>query len=145
MEWLQNNYVALVVIVLIAVTFIGWLIYLCKKNGIKKIALEAILKAEEQYNTKTGQERFEYAVDFVYNKLPDFVKAILPKEIVLNIINTDTGKKVYSVLVDKSKDKYNLDVSTLSPESNYIISINEETDGNYDTQYFQKLFTIVDF
>lgn len=86
MEWLQNNYVALVVIVLIAVAFIGWLIYLCKKNGIKKIALEAILKAEEQYNTKTGQERFEYAVDFVYNKLPDFVKAILPKEIVLNII-----------------------------------------------------------
>lgn len=64
----------------------------------------------------------------------------IKNDLVLNIINTDTGKKVYSVLVDKSKDKYNLDVSTLSPESNYIISINEETDGNYDTQYFQKLF-----
>lgn len=64
----------------------------------------------------------------------------LKGDLVLNITNTDTGKRVYSVIVDKSKNKFNLDTSSLSPESNYVISINEETDGKYDTQYFQKLF-----
>lgn len=64
----------------------------------------------------------------------------LKNDLVLNITNTDTGKRVYSVMIDKTKEKFNLDTSSLSPESNYVISINEENNGSYDTQYFQKLF-----
>lgn len=97
-------------------------------DNIKRTASIELVKAEVGVNN--------ISAEFTISD-PD---QSIENDLVLNIINTDTGKKVYSVIMDKSKDKYNLDVSTLSPESNYIISINEEKDGNYDTQYFQKLF-----
>lgn len=61
-------------------------------------------------------------------------------DLVLSITNTDTGKRVYSTIVDKSKENIDIDVISLSPESNYILSINEVNNGAYNTQYFQKLF-----
>lgn len=61
-------------------------------------------------------------------------------DLVVHITNTDTGKRVYSILVDKTQSEFNIGVATLSPDANYVLSVNEETDGEYDTQYFQKLF-----
>lgn len=61
-------------------------------------------------------------------------------DLVVHITNTDTGKRVYSILVDKTQTEFNIGVATLSPDANYVLSVNEETDGEYDTQYFQKLF-----
>lgn len=60
-------------------------------------------------------------------------------DLVVHITNTDTGKRVYSTILDKAQPQ-EIIVHSLSPDSNYILSINEETDGEYDTQYFQKLF-----
>lgn len=76
------------------------------------------------------------SASFVVNDPDNTIKGNL----VLHITNTDTGKRVYSIVIDKTKPELNIGVSTLSPDSNYILSIDEEIDGEYDTQYFQKLF-----
>lgn len=76
------------------------------------------------------------SASFILNDPDNSIKGNL----VLHITNTNTGKRVYSIVVDKSQKEFNIGVSTLSPDNNYILSINEENNGKYDTQYFQKLF-----
>jgi len=76
------------------------------------------------------------SASFIVNDPDNTIKG----DLVLHITNTDTGKRVYSTVIDKTKSEVDINVSTLSPDSNYILSINEETNEEYDTQYFQKLF-----
>lgn len=61
-------------------------------------------------------------------------------DLVVHITNTNTGKRVYSTIIDKTQNEFNIGISTLTPNSNYVLSINEENSGEYDNQYFQKLF-----
>jgi len=80
--------------------------------------------------------------------LNDPDKAIKLNNLVVHITNTDTGKRVYSDVVEKlpqvqineNQLEFSVSTSSLAPEANYVISINEEKNGEYDTQYFQKLF-----
>lgn len=86
MEWLQANWLPLVIVILLCLAFIGYIAYLCKKKGLKKVALEAILFAEDKYNSTTGQERLQIAIDFVYNSLPEKIKLLLPKSLLEKFI-----------------------------------------------------------
>lgn len=94
MEWLQANWLPLLILVLVVIGFIIYLIYLSKKKGLRQVALEAILIAEEKWNTTTGKERLQIAVDYVYNYIPSYVKIFLSKEL-LNKILTDFIQKVF--------------------------------------------------
>ena len=71
-----------------------YLIYLSKKKGLRQVALEAILIAEEKWNTTTGKERLQIAVDYVYDYIPSYVKIFLSKEL-LNKILADFIQKVF--------------------------------------------------
>lgn len=82
MEWLQANWLPLTIVVGVVVIFIGYIIYLCKKTGLRKVALDAILKAEEQYHSTTGQERLQLAVDYVYEQLPALLRIAFTKDII---------------------------------------------------------------
>ena len=68
--------------------------YLSKKKGLRQVALEAILIAEEKWNTTTGKERLQIAVDYVYDYIPSYVKIFLSKEL-LNKILADFIQKVF--------------------------------------------------
>ena len=94
MEWLQANCLTLLIIVLVVIGFIIYLIYLSKKKGLRQVALEAILIAEEKWNTTTGKERLQIAVDYVYDYIPSYVKIFLSKEL-LNKILADFIQKVF--------------------------------------------------
>lgn len=94
MEWLQANWLPLLILVLVVIGFIIYLIYLSKKKGLRQVALEAILIAEEKWNTTTGKERLQIAVDYVYNYIPSYVKIFLSKEL-LNKILADFIQKVF--------------------------------------------------
>ena len=59
-----NQIILLVIVIVLAVLYV---IYLIKKYGFKKVALQAILFAEKQYNTTSGKERMNIAIDFVYD------------------------------------------------------------------------------
>ena len=94
MEWLQANWLPLLILVLVVIGFIIYLIYLSKKKGLRQVALEAILIAEEKWNTTTGKERLQIAVDYVYDYIPSYVKIFLSKEL-LNKILADFIQKVF--------------------------------------------------
>ena len=94
MEWLQANWLPLLILVLVVIGFIIYLIYLSKKKGLRQVALEAILIAEEKWNTTTGKERLQIAVDYVYDYIPCYVKIFLSKEL-LNKILADFIQKVF--------------------------------------------------
>lgn len=94
MEWLQANWLPLLILVLVVISFIIYLIYLSKKKGLRQVALEAILIAEEKWNTTTGKERLQIAVDYVYDYIPSYVKIFLSKEL-LNKILADFIQKVF--------------------------------------------------
>ena len=94
MEWLQANWLPLLILVLVVIGFIIYLIYLSKKKGLRQVALEAILIAEEKWNTTTGKERLQIAVDYVYDYIPSYVKIFLSKEL-LNKILVDFIQKVF--------------------------------------------------
>ena len=94
MEWLQANWLPLLILVLVVIGFIIYLIYLSKKKGLRQVALKAILIAEEKWNTTTGKERLQIAVDYVYDYIPSYVKIFLSKEL-LNKILADFIQKVF--------------------------------------------------
>ena len=94
MEWLQANWLPLLILVLVVIGFIIYLIYLSIKKGLRQVALEAILIAEEKWNTTTGKERLQIAVDYVYDYIPSYVKIFLSKEL-LNKILADFIQKVF--------------------------------------------------
>src|SRR5574344_1874951 len=94
MEWLQANWLPLLILVLVVIGFIIYLIYLSKKKGLRQVALEAILIAEEKWNTTTGKERLQIAVDYVYDYIPSYVKIFLSKEL-HNKILADFIQKVF--------------------------------------------------
>ena len=95
---------------------------------IKKSASIELIKAEVGVNSINAS--------FKINDEDNTIKGNL----VLSIVNTDTGKRVYGISIGKDQKTVDIDVISLSPESNYILSISEENDGAYDTQYYQKLF-----
>lgn len=91
-----NQIILLVIVIVLAVLYV---IYLIKRYGFKKVALQAILFAEKQYNTTSGKERMNIAIDFVYdNYIPEYIKSILSKETLHNILD-----KAIQKVFDESK------------------------------------------
>lgn len=106
MEWLQANWLPLVIVILAILVFIAWIIYLCKKEGLRKVALKAILIAEDRYNSTSGQERLQIAIDYVYAAIPDKVKAFIPKDLLLKFLKTFIQKLFDEIkeVLDYSKE-----------------------------------------
>ena len=79
MEWIRFNLPELIILLLAVIAFILYIIYLCKRDGLRKVAIRAILEAEKLYNSTTGKERLAFAISYVYDVLPTYIKAVLPK------------------------------------------------------------------
>lgn len=86
MVWLESNWLPLTIVVLVILAFIGWVIYLCKKKGLRETALEAILVAEKEFSSGEGKEKMEFAVNYVFDLLPVYLKALFPKDLVCSIL-----------------------------------------------------------
>lgn len=99
MQWLAANWLPLLIVVLLVLVFIGIVIYLCKKKGLRTVALEAILEAENFYNSTTGQERLDMAILHVYNRLPLTVTVIVPEPVMKKLL-----KNFIQKVFDEVKD-----------------------------------------
>ena len=118
---LQENWLPILIIALVIIGFIGYIIYLILNKGIKNVALEAILKAEEFYNSTTGKERLEIAVNYVYELLPASIRTILPKEFLKNYI-----EKIIQKTFDKVKDLLDYHLAELKQAQLEIIKLKGE-------------------
>ena len=77
--------IALIIILIIII----YIIIVCVSKTNKKlraIIIKAILFAERQYNSTTGKERLNIAVNYVMSRLPDSIQKIIPKELLLNYL-----------------------------------------------------------
>lgn len=74
LEWLMANWQPLLVVIIIAILMI---IYLAKRKGIRQLATDAIVWAEETFKSEDGQKKMQEAIDYcqqiipVLNLLPD--------------------------------------------------------------------------
>ena len=84
---IQENWLPLLVLIIIVLFIIGYIIYLVLTKGLKEATLKAILEAEKHYNTTTGKERLEIAVNYIYEFCPKVLKLILPKTVLLEMLH----------------------------------------------------------
>ena len=84
-------------------------------------------------SAKAGINSFE--ANFQVIDTGDFIKGNL----IFNVVNTTTGKTVYTKILANSSGIQNVVISSLSPDTNYVMTVSEEN-NNTGIQYFQKIF-----
>lgn len=84
-------------------------------------------------SAKAGINSFE--ANFQVIDTGDFIKGNL----IFNVVNTTTGKTVYTKILANSSDIQNIVISSLSPDTNYVMTVSEENNST-GIQYFQKIF-----
>lgn len=84
-------------------------------------------------SAKAGINSFE--ANFQVIDTGDFIKGNL----IFNVVNTTTGKTVYTKILANSSDIQNVVISSLSPDTNYVMTVSEENNST-GVQYFQKIF-----
>ena len=65
---------SIIVIVAIFTCLIIDVIISVKKDGLRKTAIEFIVRAENMYEKGMNTEKFDYVFDIVYNSIPGFFK-----------------------------------------------------------------------
>lgn len=69
--------ILIVVGVIIAIIGILFLIYKYKKEYLGVVAYYAVIQAEQMYKSKQGQQKLEYAVNYVKQKLPWWIRWLI--------------------------------------------------------------------
>ena len=67
MEWLQTNWLPLLIVIIF---IIGTIIYLIKSKGLRKAAVDAIVWAENACKTEEGKVKMQEAIDYIQQLVP---------------------------------------------------------------------------
>jgi len=98
-----------IVEIILYVTLGGLALYCQSKSKLKEKATSFIAQAEEVYidATKAGGIKHQYVVDKLYELTPAYLKMIITKDMISNIVdNAFASIEVYAKLqLDKSTDK----------------------------------------
>ena len=86
MTWLETNWIPLLTIVIFILVIIGWILILIKRRGLRQVALDAILEAEKEFQSGKGKEKMKFAIDYVFDLLPLYIKVLLPRELLHNFL-----------------------------------------------------------
>ncbi len=99
MNWLSISIIAVAVIV--AVIF---LVYKIKKDGLRKVAIEFIVLAEEKFEHGKNSAKFNYVFESVYCLIPIWLKFIFTKQNVISFIQK-TFKEIKIALDYQNTEK----------------------------------------
>lgn len=96
----------------------------------------SVLKKEVSVNLITAEAKINsLSASFQIIDTADFIKGNL----VFTLVNTTTGKLVYTKTLANVTDIQNVNVSSLSPDCTYVMTIIEENNTS-STEYFKKVF-----
>ncbi|MGM9881448.1 MAG: hypothetical protein ACI31S_01240 [Bacilli bacterium] len=96
----------------------------------------SVLKKEVSINLITAEAKINsLSASFQIIDTANFIKGNL----IFNLVNTTTGKTVYTKTLANVPDIQNVSVSSLSPDCNYVMTITEENNST-STEYFKKVF-----
>ena len=83
---MNEQYLSLIVLTLGFLILIGCLYYQIKKNGLRKVAIDIILKAEMLLGSGKGKEKMQYAITQFLVLLPKPLKLFFTVESIENFI-----------------------------------------------------------
>lgn len=83
---MNGDVVSIIVLVLSFVILVACLFYEIKKNGLRKVAIDIIVKAEELLGSGKGKEKMQYAITQFLVLLPKPIRVFVTVEAVENFI-----------------------------------------------------------
>jgi hypothetical protein len=83
---MNGDAVSIIVLVLSFVILVACLFYQIKKNGLRKVAIDVIVKAEELLGSGKGKEKMQYAITQFLVLLPKPIRVFFTVESVENFI-----------------------------------------------------------
>lgn len=94
MEFIQTNWLGLVIIALFFIYIIGRVAWSIKKKGLKGTVIEMIVDAEQRFKQGQNSEKLNYVIDKVISVIP------MPLSL---FITRDTIKKFAQKIFDEIK------------------------------------------
>ena len=95
MEFIQTNWLELIILVLFLIGAIVYIAWVLKKNGLRGTVIKLIVKAEDLYKQGENEEKLNYVIDKVV--------ALIPMPFSLFITRT-TVKKLIQKIFDEVKE-----------------------------------------
>ena len=94
-----NQYWSSIVVVVIFLIVMLALIKLGYKKYVKDIIFYLVIKAEQEFGSKTGQAKFAAVMTWLYDRLPAIVKFIFTKKQISDLI--EEGVKRMKEYIEK--------------------------------------------
>lgn len=83
---MNTDAISIIVFVVSFIILVGCLFYEIKKNGLRKVAIDIIVKAEELLGSGKGKEKMQYAITQFLVLLPKPIRLFVTVEAVENFI-----------------------------------------------------------
>lgn len=87
-----NEVTMTVVAIIVVILFIAITIKTNHRDILNKIVLSLVVQAEKTLGSKTGELKYAYVVDKLYDRLPDIIKILYTKNDIHNIIESQVIK-----------------------------------------------------
>lgn len=94
---MNTDTISIIVLIISFVILVGCLFYEIKKNGLIKVAIQIIEKAEDIFGRGKGQEKMQYAITQLLVLLPKPIRYFVTVDAVEEFIN-DVFKDVKEML-----------------------------------------------
>lgn len=78
--------ISIIIIAIVVIALALYLTYQIKKKGLRKVAIEFIVMAEEKFKQGQNSEKFNYVFEAVYELLPAMVKIFITKTVIVKFI-----------------------------------------------------------
>ena len=78
--------ISIIVVALVVIASAIFLAYQIKKKGLRKVAINFIVLAEEKFKKGQNSQKFNYVFDAVYEMLPAMLKIFITKQVVKDFI-----------------------------------------------------------
>lgn len=78
--------ISIIIIAIVVIALALYLTYQIKKKGLRKVAIEFIVMAEEKFKQGQNSEKFNYVFEAVYELLPAMVKIFITKTVIIKFI-----------------------------------------------------------
>ncbi len=80
------NWLSIIIIAVAVIVAVIFLVYKIKKDGLRKVAIEFIVMAEQKFEYGKNSAKFNYVFEAVYNLIPVWLKFIFTKPNVISFI-----------------------------------------------------------
>lgn len=89
---MRNEVIMIVVAIIVVILFIAIMIKTNHRDILNKIVLSLVVQAEKTLGSKTGELKYAYVVDKLYDRLPGIIKILYTKNDIHNIIESQVTK-----------------------------------------------------